>query len=172
MKSLILSIASLALAAAGLAAEPARRLDKANVLPLALSDDFSFRKTKTYYYDPRDPAQRQQTFNQMLQFERQRLQFGAITQVDRRERYGTYFTFYWRAKRLADVRVRLEFRTKNLGSYVQARDVEYTAAKGTLKAEFAITGDDYEQDGGITAWRAVVIEGGKIVALNQSFLWN
>jgi hypothetical protein len=41
-----------------------------------------------------------------------------------------------------------------------------------MKSEFQIIGDDYEQDGKITAWRALVIENGKIVALNQSFLWN
>jgi hypothetical protein len=28
------------------------------------------------------------------------------------------------------------------------------------------------EDGKVTAWRAVLIENGKIVALNQSFLWN
>lgn len=41
-----------------------------------------------------------------------------------------------------------------------------------MKSEFQIIGDDYEQDGQVTAWRAVLIENGRIVAVNQSFLWN
>jgi hypothetical protein len=48
----------------------------------------------------------------------------------------------------------------------------YSAAKGSFKSEFDIIGDDYLDDGAITAWRAVLIENGRIVALNQSFLWN
>ena len=145
------------------------RLDKANVLPLALDDDFEFRKTKTFFVDPRvwKPS-----FNTSINFERQRSLFGAITQVDRRERYGEYFTFFWRAKRQTEITIRFEYRTQNLGSFVQAQELTYPYAKGTLKTDFKVVGDDYEEDGRITAWRALLIENGKIVALNQSFLWR
>jgi hypothetical protein len=68
--------------------------------------------------------------------------------------------------------LRLEYRQQNLGSHVQARELRYSAAKGSIKSEFQIIGDDYEQDGQVTAWRAVLIEKGRIVAVNQSFLWN
>ena len=68
--------------------------------------------------------------------------------------------------------MRFEYRQANLGSYVQARELVFPGAKGSCKAEFNIIGDDYFEDGRVTAWRALVIENGKIVALNQSFLWN
>ena len=169
MKRLILHLGSLALAVAGLAAEPARLVEKANVLPLALDDAFQFRKQKLFLNDPRlfKPA-----YEEMISFERQRINFGAVNQNDRRERWGHYFTFFWRTQRRADLTMRLEYRQQALGSHVQARELHYPAAKGSMKSEFRIIGDDYEQDGQVTAWRALLIENGRIVALNQSFLWN
>ena len=80
MKRFIFPLAALALAATSLAAEPAKLLDKANVLPLALHDAFQFRKTKTIFYDPKITKQ---AFNDMLKFERSR-NYGAITYNDRR----------------------------------------------------------------------------------------
>ena len=68
--------------------------------------------------------------------------------------------------------MRFEYRQQNLGAHVQARELHYPNAKGSVKSEFQIIGDDYEQEGKVTAWRALLIENGKIVALNQSFLWN
>ncbi|MES2569083.1 MAG: hypothetical protein V4710_03395 [Verrucomicrobiota bacterium] len=169
MKRFFLQLLTLALAATGFCAEPARLLEKANVLPLALDDAFEFRKTKTFL---NDPVLFKPTVDPMITFERQRLNFGAVTQFDRRERYGHYFTFFWRSKRKTDLTMRLEYRQENLGTYVQAQDKTYPGAKGSFKSDFKVVGDDYNKDGKITAWRAVLIENGRIVALNQSFLWN
>ena len=169
MKRFILPLAALALAATSFAVEPAKLLDKANVLPLALDDAFQFRKTKAFLNDPKSFKSSTET---MIEFERDRVNYGAITQADRRERWGHYYTFFWRANREAELTVRFEYRQQHLGSHVQAKEVHYAKAKGTLKSEFQVTGDDYEQDGKVTAWRAVLIENGRIVALNQSFLWN
>ncbi|HET6406948.1 MAG TPA: hypothetical protein VFG14_03625 [Chthoniobacteraceae bacterium] len=172
MKSLSLALATLALAAASPAAEPPRLIEKAKVYPLAIDDAFEFRKTKSFIYDPRDPQVHRPAYSEMINFERQRIVFGAVNQVDRRERYGQYWDFFWRTKRPADVIVRFEYRQQNLGSYVQAQEVEYKGIKGSQKSSFKIVGDDYEQDGRVVAWRAIIIENGKIVGLNQSFLWN
>src|SRR5688572_19827219 len=160
MIRLIYAFAALALAAASPAAESARLLDKAKALPLALNDSFQFRKTKTYIFDPRDPKLSRPAYNDMLNFERQRKTYGAVTQVDRRERYGHYYDFFWRIDRPVDVTVRFEYRQQNLGAYVQAKEIDYKGIKGSVKSSFQVTGDDYENDGQITAWRAVIIENG------------
>jgi hypothetical protein len=169
MKQFLLQMLACVLTVASLCAEPVQLLEKANVLPLALDDDFQFRKTKLFFNDPRVEKP---TTNQMLAFERQRVNFGAVTQIDRQQRYGHYLTFFWRADRAADLTVRLEYRQENLGALVQAREVNYPKAKGSQKTDFSIIGDDYLEDGKVTAWRALLIENGRIVALNQSFLWN
>ncbi len=173
MKRFLIQFAALAMAATVWSAPPTppRLLEKARVLPLALDDAFQFRKTKTYFNDPLLTKQ-VPTQEEMIRFEQQHVNFGALTGNDRRERYGQYFTFFWRTSRKSDVTMRFEYRQANLGSHVQARERDYPAAKGSFRSEFNIIGDDFLDDGKVTAWRAVLIENGKIVALNQSFLWN
>ncbi len=169
MKRFLFTLALLASAAGSPAAERPQQLDKAKVLPLALDDAFQFRKTKTLL---NDRQLEKPTLDPMIAFERQRLNFGAVSDYDREQRFGHYFTFFWRTKRPADVTIRLEYRQQNLGAYVQAKELFYKNVKGSVTTDFQVIGDDYKQEGKITGWRALLIENGKIVALNQSFLWN
>ncbi len=150
-------------------APPGREVAKPEVLPLALSDQFQFRKIRTFLNDPTvfKPAA-----NAMIQFQRDRADFGAVTEFDRKQRQGHYYTFFWRADQAADLTVRFEYRQANLGPYVLAKEVEYSGARGSHRTRFEVIGDDYLQDGKVTQWRALLIEGGKIVGLTQSYLWN
>ena len=154
--------------------EPPRQvpLAQASVLPLQLSDDFSFRKVSTFFYDTRDASYQKPTINPMLQFERQRHGFGAVSGYDRQERFGHYFTVWWRSEKPADLTVRLEYRQQNLGSYVQAKELFYPAAQGTNVSNFTVIGDEYADEGRVTAWRLLLIQNNRIVGLRQSFLWN
>lgn len=155
---------------AGMAhAEPAQLLTKANVLPLALDDAFQFRKTKIFLNDPLTWTS---TIDPVLNFERQRINFGAASAYDRQQRYGQYYTFAWRSKRKADLTLRFEYRQEKLGAYVQAQERVYPGVKGSVTSKFAVIGDDFTEDGKVTSWRAILIENGKIVGLNQSFLWR
>jgi hypothetical protein len=140
-----------------------------HVLPLALDDHFQFRKTRLFLDDPKyftltqDPT---------ILYERERINFGAVDAIDKGARLGNYFSFAWRSTGKADITVRLEYRQENLGSYVQAQEVSYTGVKGTMKTDFKVVGDDYRQDGRVMAWRALLIENGKIVGLTASYLWD
>ena len=164
-------LAAMTLAACTVSKEPPRQvpITRANVLPLALSDDFAFRKVAMLLNNPRldRPAQ-----DEMILFERRRANYGAITGSDALERLGHYFNVWWRSKRPADVTMRFEYRQENLGSDVQAKEIHYRAAKGTIESKFTVIGDEYTEGGKVTAWRLVLIEHGRIVALRQSFLWN
>src|SRR2546426_2742421 len=84
-----------------------RQLDKASVLPLALDDHFQFRKTEILLADP---AYYKRAPEEMINVERQRVDFKAVTAEDRHERHGQYFTFFWRAARKAHLTVRFEYR--------------------------------------------------------------
>jgi hypothetical protein len=163
------------------AADQPRLLPKANARPLALNDDFQFRKTKLYFLDPAGltsgsvrSTRRSAVASQdaSIAFERQYRLFGAVTQLDQHQRFGNYFDFFWRARRNANVTVRLEYRQERLRSFVQAREAYYPDARGTQKTEFAVVGDDYFNDGRVVAWRCLLIENGRIVGLTRSFLWE
>jgi hypothetical protein len=187
MKSAVLLVLALFAAAELQAASQVKILTKVDALPVALSDDFQFRKTKLFHFTEVAPKSKR-SFSSSLStnpnnptagiaeasigFERTYRAYGAISNADKRQRFGNYFDFFWRVKRPANVTVRLEYRQEKLRSFVQAREISYANAKGNLKTEFAIIGDDYFQDGRVTAWRCLLIENGRIVAENRSYLWE
>jgi hypothetical protein len=176
MKRILMLLASLAATTAGFAFDirdvthdVSHSIDKVNVLPLSLDDAFQFRKTLIQI---NDPLVNKPSFDPMINFERARINLGAVNGFERRSRYGHYYKFFWRCSRRADVTVRFEYRQQNIGAFVQARETEYKGVKGSQLTEFDIIGDQYTQDGKISGWRVLLIENGKIVGLNQSFLWN
>jgi hypothetical protein len=170
-----------------LAADTSKLLPKVDQLPVALSDDFQFRKTKLFYLSENPPKSKKSISSALsgnpnnptagiaeasMNFERAYRMYGAITGADQHQRFGNYFDFFWRAKRSANVTVRLEYRQEKLRSFVQAREMTYTNVKGNRKTEFAVIGDDYFNDGRVISWRCLLIENGRIVAENRSFLWE
>ena len=171
IRLLAVLLAAAAFSACSAPKEPLRQLPiaRANVVPLALSDDFEFRKVTKFLNDPRF---QKPTEDQMILFERQRVNYGAITSTDYVERMGYYFNVWWRAKRQADLILRIEYRQEKLASHVQAKELSYPAAKGTVQSKFTVIGDEYKEGGKITAWRLLLIENGRAVGLHQSFLWN
>lgn len=148
---------------------PVTKLEKANVLPLALDDSYQFRKQQLAFASPEalppNPSE-------AVDFEYQRLRWGAVDQNELNERYGNYFTFFWRTQKTTDVTVRLEYRQAALGNYVMAQERHYPEARGSHHTEFRVTGDDYLEMGRVTSWRALLIVDGRIVALTQSFIWK
>ena len=161
---------------------PVTLLARADVLPLALEPGrFEFRKQQLFFLESLDYSRFRPSDERSIAFARRHLLFGAITPNDERDRYGNYFTFYWRNRRPADLVVRLEYRQNRLGPFVQAREAAFPSVRaGTHRTDFQITGDDYQRDGRVSAWRALLIErnsppgapGGRIVALTQSALWR
>src|SRR2546428_6492826 len=111
-------------------AQQPRVVPKAKPLPVALNDDFEFRKAKLFFLsEPGAKGKLAETKSKLhktsptgstgentvsqdsaIGFERSYRLFGALTKLDQRERYGNYFDFFWRAKRPADVTVRLRCR--------------------------------------------------------------
>ena len=179
-------------------AEQPRLLDRVIPLPVALSDDFQFRKTKLYLLTETAPGQEKSSSDQTteqkgkggklsstapstksttvqdasIRFERQYRLFGAVTKLDQRERIGNYFDFFWRARRAADLTMRLEYRQEKLHAHVQAQEISYPSARGSYKTEFKVVGDDYFDDGRVTAWRCLLIENGRVVAETHSYMWE
>jgi hypothetical protein len=187
MRRAAILLTAVLLAAHAWAADAPKILSKVGPLPTALSDDFQFRKTKLFHLTETPPKAKRSIGSALsnnpnnptagiaeasLGFERTYRLYGAITAADRAQRYGNYFDFFWRVKRPANVTVRLEYRQEKLRSFVQGRELSYTNVKGNQKTEFAVIGDDYLNDGRVISWRCLLIENGKIVAENRSYLWE
>ena len=190
----LLSLTFLTFSAPGKGArEEPKVIEKVTPLPVGLDPNFEFRKTKLFFLSEKapkaserahqststlgaksnSPNQKTATLQDApIVFEREYRLHGAVTALDRRQRYGDYFDFFWRAKRPSDVTVRLEYRQEKLHEHVQAQEITYRNVRGTHKTEFQVIGDDYFDDGRVIAWRCLLISNGRIVAENRSFLWE
>jgi len=190
----VLSFLTLSALGKGAREEP-KVVEKVTPLPVALDKNFEFRKTKLFFLSDKAPKaseRARQTTSSLnsgaksnspnqktatlqdapITFERQYRLYGAVTALDRRQRYGDYFDFFWRAKRPSDVTVRLEYRQEKLHEHIQAQEITYKDVRGTHKTEFKVIGDDYFDDGRVISWRCLLIANGRIVAENRSFLWE
>lgn len=169
-----LALALIFLALAGCATvPPTRQVAKPGPLPVALDRDFAFKKVKQFLFEPAlRPGLIGAALDPSIAFERAYLSYGAITALDQRQRFGNYYTFFWRSKRRANVTVRLEYRQENLHAFVQAREISYVNVRGPVETRFAIIGDDYFDDGRVIAWRASLIVEGRVVAVKRSYLWD
>ncbi len=167
--SLAFALLSLAFFSCSTPPGPATKLERAGVLPLEINDNFQFRKIQQSFFS-RDPVP--VTQSEPVLFERQRMEWGAVDRYQLEERYGNYYTFFWRASERADVTVRLEYRQSALGNYVMAMERYYPQAKGSYRSEFNTAGDEYLESGRVTSWRVLLIVDGRIVALRQSFMWR
>ncbi len=148
---------------------PAFEKPDAPVLPLALDDNFQFRKFKRFLNQPEFFLE---TRDESINFERARANFGALSANEAQQRQGTYFDFFWHAKRPADITVRFEYRQAKLGNAVRAQETSVEQAHGGMKSSFAVIGDNFLWDGPVTAWRCLLIENNRIVAFTQSYLWK
>lgn len=158
------------LRASGKASLKATQAPSAEPLPLALDDAFEVEKVFSVLIDP---AVSGKFSSPWLRIEQDRRYYGAINTFERRQREGHAYTVHWRAKppAPADLTVRFEYRQQRLGSHVQTQEANYSKVSGRQRTEFTVQGDDYHQDGAVTAWRILLISQGRVVGLQQSFLW-
>ena len=186
---LIFNLLAAICAHAGAAVEP-RVLRDVKPLPVALNPDFEFRKTKLYSLTDKAPKGREKAGkggdknsggssktrtvvqDASINFEREYRLHGAVTKLDQRQRVGDYFAFFWRARRDADVTIRLEYRQEKLRAKVQAQEFNYVNARGTNNTEFKVIGDEFADDGRVISWRCLMIVDGAIVAENRSYMWE
>jgi len=169
MKVFVAAMAALLISAPTWCIAQERLLVDSKPPTVALDDSFTFRKIQQLFVSPEPFSPKT---DRAVVFERNRILHGAVSEAERRQRYGHYYRFFWRANREADLTLRFEYRQANLGAFVQAREFFFPAAKGSIKSEFEIIGDDFENDGRVSAWRVLLIENGVVRAVEQSFLWK
>lgn len=108
----------------------------------------------------------------MLDFEHRRYLLGAIDDSEAEERYGNYFSIFWKTQSKAPATVRLDFRQGKTGNQIHSLE-EFVSKPGrTNVTKFQIAGPDYRSKGKVTQWKASVIENGTVVAEYKSYLWQ
>jgi hypothetical protein len=108
-----------------------------------------------------------------ITFERDHRLFGAVTKEEILARGGHYYSVHWKADdRSQPVTVRFEYRQANTGLTSQTMEEEVTDVRRTNVSNFQVTGDSYNSNGRVTAWRVSLRRGKEELASQESFLWN
>jgi len=99
---------------------------------------------------------------------------GAVTKVERTNRLGDYYTVYWNhlGPEVSDAKIIFDYQQATTASKVLTRSLPIPAGKDSGSVEFRITGEAYQQGGNVLAWRARLIQGGKVIAVKRSYLWR
>jgi hypothetical protein len=53
-----------------------------------------------------------------------------------------------------------------------AQERFYPAARGSRRSTFQVVGDDFLENGRVSAWRILLVVDGRIVAFRQSYMWR
>jgi len=104
----------------------------------------------------------------MVRGDQSYLLFGKLTAEERKSAIGHYLIV---RRKNADVPgiVRFYYQQVDTGSKKLLKERELP--QGEDKAEFRVIGDEYFTKGRILAWKVELIEGGEVIATEQSYLW-
>ncbi|WP_411828122.1 hypothetical protein [Luteolibacter sp. AS25] len=110
----------------------------------------------------------------MIEHEKKRRLFGAVSMDDRRERLGQYYTVHWNLPEgsSGDREVIFLYQQGKSGSRVKTMKLKLPTEKNDGIQEFAIIGDDYFENGRVLAWKMSLNVGGETIATQQSYLWE
>lgn len=111
--------------------------------------------------------------NPMIASEYSEIMHGAISNSERRDRVGNYYTVKWSGRGLTGpVTVRLEYRQAEKGTQLRTQEVVVANPQRSNTTRFQVTGPAYRTDGRVVAWRIVVLDNGVPVAVETSSLWD
>lgn len=110
----------------------------------------------------------------MVRMEKERRLRGAVSMEERKQRLGQYYTILWTERKMvkSPVEVIFEYRQGESGSLIKTKKKTFPALTTSGKAEFAVIGDDYFDNGKVTSWRATVKRGDVVIAQKRSYLWQ
>jgi hypothetical protein len=110
----------------------------------------------------------------MVRGEIQRRLYGAVSESERQDRLGQYFTVQWNDDSGVGqaVEVVFDYQQASTGSRLkrEVRGFDPEATSG--QAEFKFIGESFRQEGRVLAWRAALKRGGRELASEQSYLWE
>lgn len=127
-------------------------------------------KVNYYYLVPMKPVN---TNDVAIRFERDYHLYGAVTKKEIEARGGHYYTIFWKADdRTLPVTVRFEYRQANSGLTSKVVEEQVANVRRSNVSKFEVTGDQFQHDGRVTAWRVSLMRGKEELASQSSYLWN
>lgn len=130
------------------------------------------RITKVKYYHLM-PNFQPRSMDPPILFERQHHLFGAVTKEQILDRFGHYYTVFWKADdRSGPLTVRFEYQQAKSGLTKRVQEQIVDDIRRTNLSKFQVTGEEYDKSGRVVAWRVSVLRGKEELVSQQSALWN
>lgn len=106
-------------------------------------------------------------------FERQHFLYGAISNEERQDREGNYYTVFWKVEDNSQpVTVRFECRQKGTGLKVKTIEQKIDNPKHHNTTDFSVIGSDYQTNGPVTCFRVSLVRGKETLHEWKSFMWE
>jgi len=135
-----------------------------------LSEGGEISRVKYYRFRPFDKLSA--ATDAMVAKEKEYYSRGAVTQAQLREREGNYYNVFWRTDNGGQPAVvRFEFLQEADQGTVKRKEISVGNPGWRNNTEFQIVGPEYAKGGDVRAWKATVLQGGRPIATQQSFLW-
>ena len=99
---------------------------------------------------------------------------GAVSEEERRERLGHYYTIRWdgpKGHESEPVRFVFRYRQAATGSTIHRREVEAPSGRKG-KIEIQLTGSQYREGGRVLSWHLSFYRGDTLIETRQSYLWE
>jgi len=127
-------------------------------------------KVKYYHLMPNYMPNSQE---QAILFERQHYLHGAVSKAQIIERFGHYYTVFWKADdRTGPVTVKFEYQQARSGLSKRVQEQIVDDIHRNNVSKFQVTGEEYQKSGRVIAWRVTVLRGKEELVSQQSALWN
>ncbi len=108
----------------------------------------------------------------MVQNEKLRRLYGAVSIEERKQRLGQYYTVLWNADAGAEKEIVFRYQQGGSGSRIKEMRRTLPAGQAQGKEEFTVIGDNYFENGRVLAWKIDLTANGETIASKQSYLWE
>lgn len=95
--------------------------------------------------------------------------YGRVSDKERDLSEGIYYVVRRRDVD-REATVRFSYQRAGTGSKMMVKTVKLP--EGVKRHEFTFVGEDFKKDGKVLAWKAELIEDGKVVSSKQSYMWE
>lgn len=115
----------------------------------------------------------ERTDDPMIRFEQKRLLHGAVDAAEMKTRFGNYYTVFWETDQVGvPTTIRLNYRQAKTGPMVLTKEIEVQSPKKKNTTKFEIVGDDYQENGQVTMWKASIVRNGEVITEYLSYAWK
>lgn len=110
----------------------------------------------------------------MVRGEQMYLMRGAVSNQERRERLGQYYTVSWEndGKYAEPLKIVMDYQQAATGSEVLSMSKDLAVGERGGVVEFSVAGESYLNRGRVLAWRVQMLSAGQVVAEKRSYLWK